>query len=73
MAHQEMSGHADPCKRHSSSLAYLYVDERKGDGNTELAVQDIVQVAVAGVVVVVVVAAKLDFVEEVLAQGVDVK
>src|SRR6184192_2084176 len=68
-AHQKMSGKAHPLDRQPEAAGHLDEDHRKGDRDAGAAVQDVVQEAVARVVIVLGVAAEPARAEEMIADG----
>ena len=62
--HEEVAREADPARAHADPAGNLAVDERQGDGDAELPVEDVGKEAVLRIVVVLLVAAKTErFVE----------
>ena len=56
-----MSGHADPGQRKADTPCHFHIHNRERDGNSETAVEHIVQERIARVVIVFAVAAEVDF------------
>ena len=71
VSHEEVPGHPDSQQRHLETPADLHVNDGEGYGNAHAPFENLVEVAVAGVVVVVRVAPETYIVEEMLADYVD--
>src|SRR6266699_1382447 len=69
--HTEMAGQADPLDLQAHPAADLHDQDREGDRDTELAIEDVVEAAVARVVVVVGIAAEARFVEQEVTQSLE--
>ena len=70
MAHEKMTGQADAHHGHPDPPPHLHVDQRQRDRDAEAALQHLVDVAVSGVVVVLLVAGEAEVVKEEAAQRV---
>src|SRR4029453_17414837 len=67
-ANHEVPGQPDALHLEPRAAADLYVDEREGDRNPGTAVDHLVQVAVARVVVLLAVAAEAELLEQVVVE-----
>ena len=67
----EVAGEGDAVDGFGEAAADFHVDERERDGDAEAGVEDAVQAAVFGGIVVVVVAAEAEFAEEIGVGGLD--
>jgi hypothetical protein len=68
-AHQEVARKRHAFQRHAHAARQFHLDDAQADRNAEFAVQYVVEIAVARVVVVLLVAGESELVEEVTVDG----